>query len=250
MDSSSTSLNKIRKGLRNRRVCVPIVKPKECEHQASQRKRRNAKLDASRKNISDTPTKSSNFEHEDTAVSAQANDYIAETSKIGKRDAVKSKLNVPVQLASENEGGGGDAHCSKNVPITSICERELNNRSENKISEDSTDSEMSDLDEDGDLKMSGFNEDGSKDNVSESNEDEDDHIHAEVVESEDEKETCVESVLKAFNKDIGALYSKTDKIEDDLKEIKEILLSRPPQQCIRSISTRFKQKSAFSLLPK
>lgn len=58
-------------------------------------------------------------------------------------------------------------------------------------------------------------------------------------------------MLKEFNKDIGALYLKTNKIEADLKEIKEMLKSRPPQQqCIRSISSRLKQKSAFSLLQK
>lgn len=67
--------------------------------------------------------------------------------------------------------------------------------------------------------MSGFNEDGNKDNVSESNKEEDDHINAEAVESEDEEENCVESVLKEFNKDISALYSKTNKIEGDLKQI-------------------------------
>lgn len=68
--------------------------------------------------------------------------------------------------------------------------------------------------------------------------------------SEVPEENCIEKVMKEFGKDIGALYSKTNNIESDMKEIKKILKARPPQNCIyRSISSRYKQKTAFLLLP-
>lgn len=60
------------------------------------------------------------------------------------------------------------------------------------------------------------------------------------------QDNCLEYVLK----DIGALYTKTNKIEADVTEIKQMLLTRRSQPCIRTISTRFKQKTSVSLLPK
>lgn len=64
-------------------------------------------------------------------------------------------------------------------------------------------------------------------------------------------ENCIGGILKGFNKDIGTLFLKTSSIESDIKEIKRLLKSRPSQNCsFRSLSSQFKENSAFSLLPK
>lgn len=62
---------------------------------------------------------------------------------------------------------------------------------------------------------------------------------------------CIDGMLKGFNKDIGALYNKTNSIEMEIKEIKRLLKSLSTQHCAcRSLTSQFKQNSASSLLPK
>ncbi|KAJ6648103.1 hypothetical protein Bhyg_03328 [Pseudolycoriella hygida] len=62
-------------------------------------------------------------------------------------------------------------------------------------------------------------------------------------------ENCLDGVLQGFDKDIGALYSKVNGIENDVKEIKRLMEKRQSQPCtIRTLSSQLKEKS--SLLPK
>lgn len=84
-------------------------------------------------------------------------------------------------------------------------------------------------------------------------------IRSNSMEDNDDYETdaestsgnCLDGILKGFNKDIGALYTKTNSIESELKEIKRLLKSRPTQHCAyRSLSSQFKENSTISLLPK
>lgn len=89
-------------------------------------------------------------------------------------------------------------------------------------------------------------------------EDEDDDVeNCEGMNSETESDTkslsgdCLDGILSGFNKDIGTLYSKTDRIESDVKEIRRLLEVQQNKPCsYRSLSSRLKEESATSLLPK
>lgn len=113
---------------------------------------------------------------------------------------------------------------------------------------------MDDEDQDGGNQDSGDQDGGDQDDC---DQDDGDNIVAEqsekgLQEKEPEEEHCIAGTLRGFSKDIGSLYSKTDGLERDVKEIKRLLQNRPHQhQCnIRTLSAQFQEKSAYYLVPK
>lgn len=248
MNSSSVSGSQknIRKSLRNRRVSAPFAQRKKNKQDVIQPKIKRAKLVA-QSDIICTPTQASKSFR--TADSGQNKNYIVEASEIELGRAVNRKLSFN---ANRNEDNGENT--SVEVPVTLKCDRKENDRMENQRSDNASESEME------------FVVNENRNSVDENNRseipqspatdehefqsDEDLKNDLKDSESEDLEENYIEGVLKDFSKDIGLLYSKTNRIESDLKEIKDMLKARQPKNCIRTISSRFKQKSAFSLLPK
>lgn len=242
MDSSSSSQKKIRKSLRSRRVHVNVLAPfaesKKDKPEAIQRKSKKVKLDADPFVI--TPMKSSCFDG--TTRRDPDIDYIVKSSKTGKVIPVKSN----VSSKPANQEAGGSEYCSKtSKPVVSQCEPELGDLSDNQIDGIEVFKNQSEIS----FSLSDHqNVDDNQECQREAKLQ--DNIDENEFEDLDLEDNCLEDVLKEVNKDIGALYSKTDKIEADLKEIKQILLTRPSQHCIRTVSSRFKQKTSYALLPK
>lgn len=240
----NSSQKKTRKSLRSQqRIHAPLAETKEDKPKVIQRKSKKAKLDVNRDKSIATPTKAS-----DKNVTIQRDpdiDCNTKVSEIGKDIPVKSKPNVSSKSASSQDGGSS-SKTSVNNPVLS--ESELSDCSEDHM--DVLENQSINLNDDQNViddNRSELLESPSIRNIAEYQ----DNVELEIdTESEDFQDNCFEDVWKEVNKDIGALYTKTNKIEADLKEIKQILLARPSQHCIRTISSRFKQKTSFSLLPK
>lgn len=242
MDSSSSSHKKIRKSLRSRRVYVdvhaPFAESKKDKSEAIQRKSKKVKLDAGAFVV--TPMKS----FDGTTRRDPGIDYIVKSAKTGKGIPVKSN----VSSKPANQEAGGSEYCSETSMKKTVvpqCEPELNDMSDNHIdgievleyqSENSFSlSDHQNVDDNQEFQRDAILQDNIKENE---------------FEDLDLEDNCLEDVLKEINKDIGSLYSKYNKIGADLKEIKQILLTRPSQHCIRTVSSRFKQKTSYALLPK
>lgn len=231
--------------------------------------------------IEGEPKKSTRVEHD------KLNDGGGyEKSKIGK---VMSKMNKPTGTKKvfthqsenldsdeikelENSFNSNENHMDDDLPALSHhTERESQIQDQDEELKDQEEYEDDDEDEDEEeLEKEQGNEqekDQEKDQEKEQEEDQQFEVEEEDVENdlgnqnfqsnaadtdtESLSGNCLLGMLKGFNKDIGALYTKTNSIEDDIKEIKRVLKTRPSQHCtFRSLSSQFKQSSAYSLLPK
>lgn len=262
MDTSSTSQKKIRKSLRSRRVKVdihaPFAAPKHDKPETIQRKPKKAKLIANRQ-ATIVVSKNSHFDETRRDPDIES---IPNEPKTGKGIHVESDRNVSSNVPNRNNGSGPKTTVEECVLPDSVSELSdiegdqmdvLENRSEIELTdsqgekEDARETQRIDNNHHRDSTDSNRRETQSIVDVQDNRE-----LGDNVVDSDPEssQSNCLEDVLQEVNKDIGALYAKTNKVEADLKEIKQILLSRRDQHCIRTVSSRFKQKMSVSLLPK
>lgn len=240
MNSSRANVaqDNVRKSLRIRRACV--VPKKAMNFRAKEGKIKKAK------SIVRSPTKASEFASVATIVGNENDHHLAKSSIGLKKRPVGLKLNN--NLIGADQSGETVEGTESVAPAISHSNQEFKKvQLENLGSGDSDLCEILSTvtnEEDNVDRSETLDSSSEIDGSVEVNSDEDDKI------SEHSDIDCVESVLKGLNKDIGQLYSKSDKIEKDVKELKKLLLARQSRTCIRAVSSRLKLQLAFHLLPK
>lgn len=234
MDTCCKSQKKAREGLRSRRVLVDVHVPFP-DPMNSKKKPEAIKLNSKKAKFDAVAPKKTSHSGETTLRDPDVNDF-AETSKNGKGiSTVNSKQHMLSEPANQN------ARIVESDWLEDAMDDDVNDDNRSEIA--STGANHQNVNDNRSVTP-------SVDNIQEYQDDVELSDDGKNSDAEGLQGDCLEDVLKEVNKDIGALYSKTNKIESDLKQIKKILLTRPSQQCIRTISSRFKQKTSFSLLPK
>lgn len=260
MDLSRSSQKKIRKVLRSRRLSIIPYQAKVVKQEVRSEKPTNSKAIHDGSWLKFKPSKFSSI------IENVNND-----AKISKKEKLKAKMNVRTKPAAKEvivqrtKSTESDERSSlvsnENDPEDDLREfPDLNHHSqrENQI-DDNNEEEERQLD----AVSEGGDEEHELDAVSEAGDEEDQNDAAsdgdvQNVENKDDNidteslgDDCLADILKGFNKDIGSLYSKTNSLESDVREMKRLLKDQQTKKCsCRSLSSQFKQKSAEILIPK